>query len=61
MINPLCFVLVPFGEEDGYQMVWKIDFDAVYAQIIKSGPRGAGLNAICADENREWMYPQAAV
>ncbi len=46
---PLCFVLMPFGRKpaDGGR---EIDFDAVYAEIIKPAIVDAGLEPIRADE-----------
>ncbi|HEY5705918.1 MAG TPA: TRAFs-binding domain-containing protein [Terrimicrobiaceae bacterium] len=49
MTNPLCFVLMPFGEKTDADGL-KIDFDAVYAQLIEPAIEGAGLSAIRADE-----------
>lgn len=47
----LCFVLMPFGrkpDENGR----RIDFDAVYARVIKPAVERAGLECIRADEEK---------
>lgn len=48
-MNPLCFVLMPFGTKaiPSGQMV---DFDAVYETLIKPGIVAAGLEPLRADE-----------
>lgn len=46
---PLCFVLMPFGQKpDGQGGI--VDFDAVYAQILKPAIEAAGLEPLRADE-----------
>ena len=47
--RPLCFVLMPFGQKpDGAGEM--IDFDAVYATLIRPAIEDAGLEPIRADE-----------
>lgn len=49
MVEPLCFVLMPFGKKpspDGRE----IDFDRVYGELIAPAVRGASLDPIRADE-----------
>lgn len=50
-LKPLCFVLMPFGQKPD-ATGRKIDFDAVYAQIIAPAVRDAGLEPLRADEER---------
>lgn len=51
MSRPLCFVLMPFGEKpDAAGQV--IDFDAVYAELVRPAVEAAGLEPIRADEER---------
>jgi tetratricopeptide (TPR) repeat protein len=48
-MNPLCFVLMPFGKKpDGVGQM--IDFDAVYRELIAPAIKGAGLDPVRADE-----------
>ena len=43
--HPLCFVLMPFGQKpDGQGGI--VDFDAVYAQILKPAIEAAGLEPL---------------
>lgn len=50
-MRPLCFVAMPFGTKpDGNG--GNIDFDAVYAQILKPAIEAAGLEALRADEEQ---------
>ena len=49
MIQPLCFVLMPFGKKPDAGGVL-IDFDAVYSDLIAPAIAGAGLQPIRADE-----------
>lgn len=47
--HPLCFVLMPFGQKpDGQGGI--VDFDAVYAQVLKPAIEAAGLEPLRADE-----------
>lgn len=46
---PLCFVLMPFGQKPDGQG-GTIDFDAVYAELIRPAVVAAGLDPIRADE-----------
>lgn len=46
---PLCFVLMPFGQKPDGQG-GAIDFDAVYAELIRPAVVAAGLDPIRADE-----------
>ncbi|MFN5997828.1 MAG: TRAFs-binding domain-containing protein [Paracoccaceae bacterium] len=49
--KPLCFILMPFGQKpDGRGGV--IDFDAVYAELIKPATVAADLEPIRADEEQ---------
>jgi hypothetical protein len=50
-LKPLCFVLMPFGQKPD-ATGRKIDFDAVYAQIIAPAVHDAGLEPLRADEER---------
>jgi hypothetical protein len=47
--QPLCFVLMPFGQKPDGQG-GTIDFDAVYADLIKPAVAAAGLDPLRADE-----------
>src|SRR3954470_24902370 len=48
-LEPLCFVLMPFGRNsDGTGAT--IDFDAVYRDLIAPAVRAAGLEPLRADE-----------
>ena len=47
--RPLCFVLMPFGQKTDSQGAL-IDFDAVYARLIRPAVEQAGLAPIRADE-----------
>jgi hypothetical protein len=51
-LRPLCFVLMPFGTKQA-PGVGKIDFNAVYDEIIHPAIRDAGMGCIRADE--EWV------
>jgi hypothetical protein len=48
-LQPLCFVLMPFGKKKDLEGA-TIDFDAVYSEIIRPAVEAAGLLAIRADE-----------
>lgn len=50
-LQPLCFVLMPFGTKDG-PVLGKIHFNDVYDQIIRPAIEDAGMGCIRADE--EW-------
>lgn len=50
-LPPLCFVLMPFGKKiDANGLT--IDFDAVYADVIKPAISDAGLDPLRADEEQ---------
>lgn len=49
-MQPLCFVLMPFGKKKAGDRT--IDFDAVYAQIIHPAVCVAGLEPLRADEEQ---------
>jgi tetratricopeptide (TPR) repeat protein len=51
LATPLCFVLMPFGvkSEPGGRV---IDFDAVYADVIRPAIEGAGMEPLRADEKQ---------
>jgi hypothetical protein len=49
--QPLCFVLMPFGEKPGMGGA-TIDFDAVYNELIKPAIVAAGLLPLRADEEQ---------
>jgi tetratricopeptide (TPR) repeat protein len=49
-MRDLCFVLMPFGRKQAPDTSLVIDFDAVYAQIIKPAIDDAGLETLRADE-----------
>jgi hypothetical protein len=51
MQKPLCFVLMPFGQKTGAGGAM-IDFDAVYADVIKPAIEVVGLVPIRADEEQ---------
>jgi tetratricopeptide (TPR) repeat protein len=48
-LDPLCFVLMPFGRKPA-ESIASIDFDAVYSELIAPAIRAAGLEPIRADE-----------
>jgi len=48
-LPPLCFVLMPFGKKSTEGNLF-IDFDAVYAEVIKPAIVDAGLDPLRADE-----------
>src|SRR5438270_9036698 len=48
-LDPLCFVLMPFGRKSDPTGT-SIDFDAVYETLIAPAIRAAGLEPIRADE-----------
>jgi hypothetical protein len=50
-MNPLCFVLMPFGRKFD-SLGRNIDFDAVYSELIAKAGLGAGLDVIRADEEQ---------
>lgn len=50
-MQPLCFVLMPFGRKQDGAGQW-IDFDAVYREIIAPAVSEAGLDPIRADEEQ---------
>ena len=50
-MNPLCFVLMPFGRKP-HEQGQIIDFDAVYRDMIGPAIAAAGLDAIRADEEQ---------
>ncbi|HEY6137740.1 MAG TPA: TRAFs-binding domain-containing protein [Thermoanaerobaculia bacterium] len=49
-MRDLCFVLMPFGRKQAPDSNLLIDFDAVYAEIIKPAIEDAGLEPLRADE-----------
>src|SRR5262245_38963969 len=49
MSQPLCFVLMPFGEKPDATGL-KINFDAVYRDLIAPAIRAAKLDPVRADE-----------
>jgi hypothetical protein len=50
--RPLCFVLMPFGERpDG--MGGTVNFDSVYAEVIRPAVEAAGMEPLRADEEME--------
>jgi hypothetical protein len=49
--RPLCFVLMPFGTKED-SAVGKVEFDAVYEQLIRPAIEDAGLQCVRADEER---------
>jgi hypothetical protein len=51
MSKPLCFVLMPFGVKPDASGV-KVDFDAVYQELIKPAIEQAELESIRADEEQ---------
>lgn len=51
MPNPLCFVLMPFGQKSA-QSGMSIDFDAVYEELIKPSILQAGMEPLRADEEQ---------
>ncbi len=50
-MNPLCFVLMPFGKKT-FQNEIEIDFDAIYNDLIQPAIQEAGLEPIRADEEK---------
>jgi len=48
-MNPLCFVLMPFGRKPAASGS-SVDFDAVYADLIAPGIEAAGLEPLRADQ-----------
>jgi len=50
-VNPLCFVLMPFGRKE-HEQNRTIDFDAVYRDMIAPAIAAADLDAIRADEEQ---------
>lgn len=51
-IDPLCFVLMPFGRKKDPSGGPDIDFDKIYSDAIEPGIRAAGMEPIRADEER---------
>lgn len=51
MTKPLCFVLMPFGEKTDPSGI-KINFDAIYDEMIHPAIEHAGLEPIRADEEK---------
>jgi hypothetical protein len=51
MLNPLCFILMPFGKKKD-ATGREIDFDAVYKQLIAPAVIAAGLEPLRADEEK---------
>lgn len=51
-MQPLCFVLMPFGEKPDPTGGKPIDFDRVYAQAIRPAIEDAGMEPIRADEEK---------
>jgi hypothetical protein len=51
MQKPLCFVLMPFGKKPGAGGA-TIEFDAVYAELIRPAVEAAGLLPVRADEEQ---------
>lgn len=51
MSRPLCFVLMPFGQKPD-AAGREIDFEAVYAELVRPAVEAAGLEPIRADEER---------
>jgi tetratricopeptide (TPR) repeat protein len=51
MTKPLCFVLMPFGEKTDPSGI-KINFDAIYDEMILPAIEHAGLEPIRADEEK---------
>ena len=49
--NPLCFVLMPFGQKPGMDG-HLINFDAVYEDVIENAVRAAELAPLRADEEK---------
>jgi len=48
-MNPLCFILMPFGTKEDNKGR-KIDFDAIYNNLIKPAIEDANMEAVRADE-----------
>ena len=51
-LNPLCFVLMPFGNKKDPASGLDIDFDHIYEAAIRPGIEAAGMEPIRADEER---------
>ncbi|MBK8922204.1 MAG: DUF4071 domain-containing protein [Saprospirales bacterium] len=50
MMRPLCFILMPFGQKQAGELL--IDFDQIYATMIKPAILDAGMEPIRADEEK---------
>ena len=48
-MNPLCFVLMPFGKKKD-EKGREIDFDAIYKELIQPAIEDVGMEAVRADE-----------
>ena len=48
-LQPVCFVLMPYGTKDA-PLLGKVHFDDVYAQVIAPAIADAGMQCIRADE-----------
>ena len=51
-MEPLCFVLMPFGSKPDPAGGAKIDFDRIYHQAVKPAIEAAGMEPVRADEER---------
>lgn len=51
-LDPLCFVLMPFGRKKDPSGGPDIDFDKIYTEAIEPGIRAANMEPIRADEER---------
>ena len=51
-LEPLCFVLMPFGTKDD-PTLGKVHFDEIYDQVIRPAITDAGMQCVRADE--EWV------
>lgn len=51
LTKPLCFVAMPFGTKDA-DLIGKIDFDAVYRDLIAAAISKASMEPLRADEER---------
>ena len=51
-LEPLCFVLMPFGTKDD-PTLGKVYFDEIYDQVIAPAITDAGMQCVRADE--EWV------
>jgi tetratricopeptide (TPR) repeat protein len=60
MTKPLCFVLMPFGEKTDPSGI-KINFDAIYGEMIHPAIEHAGLEPIRADEEKAGGMIQRAM